>query len=151
MRTPWRRAALPSRHAAVWLCVVGLLAACAGSHGYAPGEDHWAETLRIYSSYYPYKALAIADDGSYGYRYGASTPEEAVSDAIRNCEAYAEIEPSGCQVWALGHRVVHELAPIFFEEEMRQYKTRVLGLDDLDTSGGIGGELRVDRIESYID
>ena len=95
-------------------------------------EDPWPGIFREYDRYLAYKALVVADDGAYGYSYAMTTPELAVAEALGYCEEYAKVEPSGCRVWALGHRVVERLSPEQLAEEMRLYSLRVVDGYDRD-------------------
>lgn len=110
-----------------------VLLACANPFGSRePEEDPWPGIFREYDRYLAYKALAVADDGAYGYSYARATPELAVAEALDYCEEYAKAEPSGCRVWALGQRVVDGLSPDRLAEEMRHYSLRVVDGYDRD-------------------
>ncbi|HKJ24574.1 MAG TPA: hypothetical protein VKB65_07115 [Myxococcota bacterium] len=131
------------------LLTISCLAA-AGCAAPAPvEEDPWSDILREYLRMYPYKALAIGDD-SHGFSVGAPTPEAAIVRALRSCEEYAQVEPSGCTLWALGQRVVEDLAPDLLQREIDLYRVRVIGGLDVEVEPD-SPELRVPLVEDYIE
>jgi len=130
-----------------------LTISCLGAIGCAAPppdeEDRWSDILREYSRMYPYKALAIGDD-SHGFSVGAPTPEEAIVRALRSCEEYSRAQPSGCTLWALGQRVVDDLAPDLLQREIDLYRVRVIGGLDVEEEPD-SPDLRVPLVEEYIE
>ena len=52
----------------------------------------------------PNKAFAVAPDGAYGWRAGVATREDAIKDALDNCEKHA----IGCEIYVVNDEIVRD-------------------------------------------
>lgn len=52
----------------------------------------------------PNKAFAVAPDGAYGWRAGVATREDAIKDALDNCDKHAR----GCEIYVVNDEIVRD-------------------------------------------
>lgn len=67
-------------------------------------SESGARSFRDFLRQGPNKAFAVSSDGSYGWRAGVATREDAIRDALANCGKHA----SDCRIYVVNDEVVRQ-------------------------------------------